>query len=325
MRALWIGVVGLTAACGGGERMYYLASTEGAINGVAMRSAPGLEQDAQVGMNDLTCLLGIGTGNVNQEWNYGDTQQERVLDVGWQGGQEVVAIRSPDTLHFQTNPTASTAESSSVPLVGVRDARLLDEGFVALTETEAGCAITWSDGTIVPIECPEVIASGPGTDVAIVGRDTGLDIVTPEGNVEQVYWEPVGFAAWDGLAEAIYAAEKDGESLMVLDADGSVRYDLDLGYPIVGLDAAEGVGKVIVAVDVADGGGLFLIDGNTGEILGSQYTPVGADDVSASLDGTSFAVADDEAVHFYGVGDTWEATGAALETWNESRPRNPTD
>lgn len=191
MRALWIGVVGLTAACGQGESMYYLASTTGDISGVVMRSAPGLEQDAQVGMNDLTCLLGIGTGRVNQEWNYGDVAQEKVLDVGWQGGQEVVAIQSPDTLHFQTNPTSSTAESSSVSVPGLRDARLLDEGFVAVTESESGCALTWSDGATVPIECPDTVAAGPGTDVAIVGRDTGLDIVTPEGNIETVSWEPI--------------------------------------------------------------------------------------------------------------------------------------
>ena len=324
MRALLIGVVGL-AACGKGETMYYLASTQGEISGVAMRSEPGLEQDAQVGMNDLTCLLGIGSGNVNQEWNYGDTAQEEVLDVAWQDGREVVAIKSVDTVHLQTNSSASTAESTDVGVPGVVDARLLDEGFVALVDSGTGCSVSWSDGASVPLEeCPESIAAGPGSDVAYVGSDSGLWSVSKD-DVQPIDDEESDLAAWDAASNSIYVAGTDLPELRILDPDGALVHELDLGYPIQSLDAQEGVGRVIAVVAVEEGGGIFLVDGVTGEVLSSQYTPIGPKEVSSSLDGRAFAIVDDDAVHFYGVGDGWEATGQALEGWEGTNPRNPTD
>ncbi len=328
MRWSVVSLLALAAGCSG-DSVFYLASTQGDINGVVMRSMPGLERDAQVGMNEVTCLLGIGTGQINTEWDY-PTSRERVEAVGWQQGEEVVAVMSDDQVHLQRNPNTRSAEHDTVAVPGVRQVRIYPEGFVALTETEAnGCAVSFhGDNRVdVPLEsCDGVtLAAGPGDDWTYVGADGGLSLVSPNGDLELLMNDGAGLVVWDDLSEALYVADPGDSVLRVIEPDGLTRYTVDVGHPITSIDAQQAVGRAVVSVSDAQAGGIFVIDGGTGEIVASQYTPVSAKDVSASLDGRAFALTTDEAVHFYAVGDYWEASAAAWETYQENRPRQQND
>lgn len=328
MRPIVLVALMLATGCADNGTLYFLATTAGPTNGVAMRSSPGMERDAQIGMNNVTCLIGVGTGTINQEWDYPSTS-EAVTDVHWQGQSEVVAVVAPDQVFLQTNLTRGEVTSAEYNVPRVEQVQLFDEGFVALSDSRGDCAVTFQgDAAItIPVDCAEgaTLAASDDSDQAFIGSSAGLNIVTAQGWQFQVSDRPSSLLNWDPTADVLYTAEPGGTELLILEEDGSPRHSVDFGHSITAVDSFSQVGHAVVTLEEDGYGAVYTVDGETGEIVLSQVIPSPVTEVYGATDGSSMAMVTPEAVHFYAVGSAWDMGLAAWETYEQVRPRDPSD
>lgn len=252
---------------------------------------------AQVGMAGSTCDIDITTGMIGTDYDY-EGNDEVVADAGIVNGVPSTLIISEDGLHIQEIDTWDIPDAD--PLDGVVDATLIDDGTVALADGDS-CDVVWSDAGSITVSSSACdsgsIAADSSSGTAFVSDENGLSIVTPEG--VQALGIDGDLFAWDSAAEVLYVAESGGVTVHGVEIDGTLRWSTEIQGIVTAVDTLGDQGAALIAAQTFSSGGLILeLDGFTGEILAETSTPSSAQNITASADGNTIAVANRGMVHF---------------------------
>jgi hypothetical protein len=252
------------------------------------------------GMLGTNCPFETQQGTVTGDYDLPE-QGEEVVDSGDLIGEDTVLLTLGDAAHLlEKSSGVYTHETLSFP--GLRDARLIRGGLVALVEDGERCRLEWTAGASEDSLCGSLDVHGEdGT--ALVWGPEGAAVY--DGTEARILDSLPSAAALDAASEAVYAAE---ESIVrAFDLDGMLRWEVaDLGGEVRGLTEAGATGAAAVFVALEDGRGkLLYLDGATGSIQASVLTPGVADMITVSADGSTVAMVRPHEAHFYRLSGEW--------------------
>ena len=109
--------------------------------------------------------------------------------------------------------------------------------------------------------------------------------------------------AWDASTDALYAAVEDSNVVRAVEADGQLRFEVELEGAVHDIQAIGNKGLMGVVTSYGkdshrSGGHFMTIDGYTGAITSSQSIPQAAS-FEVSKDGKRLAFVLDHTVHFF--------------------------
>ncbi|MCA9566333.1 MAG: hypothetical protein KC656_00750 [Myxococcales bacterium] len=300
-----IGTLALTAmvGCSGPDEvaLEHRSSQEVQARGLAFDEAGSI---ANVGMVNTTCNVNTQMGTVEADYDYGNSA-ETVTDGGelFSLGQ-VNIVLTPDEVHVTTPDIAPY--QASYPQAGVVDAGLTGDGFVAVADDGS---VSWSafDGTPVQ-DVTTGLSTASGADLVadrstgnvFLSADQGVFAVGRDGATFEVRSEP-GLVAWDASADALYVATPGTSTLEAYEADGTLRWAVDLDGTIQALTHMGSTGRAALSLDTSAGGEFVVVDGATGMVTSDIATPSAAQRLHVSGNGHVLAVTLPSAVHFFDI------------------------
>ncbi|MCA9492553.1 MAG: PQQ-like beta-propeller repeat protein [Myxococcales bacterium] len=130
-----------------------------------------------------------------------------------------------------------------------------------------------------------------------VGTPDGVVVVEPDG------WTRLDatgdLVAWDVAADALYLANAGEGVVRALEADGTLRWEADVGGAIRAVGELGSEGAAVVSVQRGDAGAVVFLDGTTGDVRADVKTPSAARDLVASGDGSVVGLVLKDETHFY--------------------------
>lgn len=259
-------------AWGGGEYEQYLRGTPQGmeqsasmwipVNGLAFQSN-GLRGVA--GMASMACRFESATGYVDIDLDPDYDDEETVQDGEDDGGGLVIVSSTRDAVQLIDFRDSGGGVTQTYSVSGVVDARLTDDGVVALRQG-ADCTVVRlgsGDTQTVGSDCA-------GFDVAADGRafvvaDGTVSIAHPSGAITET-GTPAELMAWDPVLEHLYTAIQGSDTVSAVTTGGTVVWSVTLDGRVSALDAMGDLGQVLVGLSVGSEGRLLVLDGATGGV-----------------------------------------------------------
>lgn len=292
-----LALVAMTACTTEDVTFQHQSSVQSQTRGVAMLSDMPA---AQLGMSGNTCQVDTSSGSIGNDVDTVPLEDDQVVDAL---GQDTLVIGEPGV--FVLEQGAWSVDNATVNASNVIDAKFTDDGIVALREPGATHTVDWygqngqRDGSVT---LPDgdyfgtiTVDSNSGT--VYVPGENGVVVATPDG--ASSVGESANLAAWDAAANVLYTAQAGLTVVSALETDGTVRWTVDLGTPVVSLD--DMTGNAAVMTGDAAAGELIVLNGDTGEIVSALDTPSAADEIMVGNNGRSMAMILRNEVHFFGV------------------------
>jgi len=235
--------------------------------------------------------------------DYYDPGDDTVSDGGWFNGAEVFVTFTPGRVNI--HPVGSGSTSDSFGVDAVTDARLTDDGFVAMSRSFTGCMIGWYDSQGALDDATVFGSQGASCDGSLaVDRATGTVWVgSPEGVLEI---DPAGITLVDSTPSAqvafeggLYIGGADG-LLRSLAVDGSAGWVSQLDGPIEALAVDPTQGVLFAAVDSFERR-LIAIDSADAIVLGGISYSASAQGIALSGSGYRLALDTSSGVEFYNL------------------------
>ena len=257
-------------------------------------------EQSQVGMLQTTCEVDTSYAGIGNDYDYTDFD-EVVID----SGDDKFLVLTPGNI-FITDP--QNPDEVGYPVAGVVDAELSGAGFVGLVPvtTEGDCALHWNDGLAdasvatlgVDCDADSTIETDAQTGMSFVSTTSGIYQVSRQGSVVQLDDSSNAQIAWDGAADALYAAT--GSTVTALEVNGGERWSVDLDGTITALSNMGSEANATVSLMTSEGAGSFVIlSGATGAIESQLPTPSSADTMSVSGNGRVLALTLPGVVHYF--------------------------
>lgn len=255
---------------------------------------------AIAGMIGATCEIDAETGGIGADWDAAQGEDDVVVDAGDETGLIIggsgVFVLDPE-LGILPGPAGR----------GFTDARLLeDDGIVALQATGSSCVVRHDVAgnetatTVTDAACPAGFDADPSTGTAWVGGPDAVFVVGADGTVTEQ--DGGDLLAWDATEQVLYAAIAGETWVRATEADGAVRWTVELDGAVTALTDMGAVGAVAVTVERGDGtGAIVILDGATGAVSSEVDSPSAADDLTASSGGDRLAVILRNEVHLFAV------------------------
>lgn len=310
MRILTIAsLLALATACTGSWSDDYFDYGDELGSGVVYTSSRGVAindagTDAQIGMYGTTCVADAQTGAVGDDYDF-PSSAESVTDAGQIAGSDAVAVVSSEGAHVIVEPGSWTESTvADFPVDAAVDAQIVPDGLVILAEDfDEGCQVTWTGShaseDLDPAFCSglNTLAVDPDTGRAIVGNEFGVVSVTP-GEGATPLADSGDLIAQDRYAGLTYIAQTGESWVMGVEADGSVRWEVDLSGSVLSLSDLGWRESAVALVNTDGSSEVVRIDAETGDMSLLEELPLGAREVVTSDDGRTFAVIRPNEVRF---------------------------
>lgn len=270
-------------------------------------------RSSHVGMFSTTCEVSTQYAMIGDDFDY-DSEQDVVVDLTERPGVGLTAIViTPGKVNVTTPDLFNW--STSYDVLGVVDARITDEGFVAaVVPPVAGsaCGLTWFDTSGQPVasvaslgvECTAdtSITTDATTGTTWVSTADGVVRVTRDGSLLAIDGAAFAKVVWDSSAEVLYVGGLGADTLHGFEFDGAQRWSAELAGGITALASMGTSGSAAVSIELADGSGEFVVvNGVTGEVGADLPTPSAAQALDVSGDGNVLAVTLASAVHYFDI------------------------
>ncbi len=284
-------------------RLAYQSSLGMRTNGVALHDEGDI---GHAGMAGTNCPFETKNGGVTGDYQL-PGEGEQIQDHGDSDlGEETVLLVLGDNVFLLEKSTGSYRHET-IEVTDVDQARLFDDGIVATRQSGDQCEVAWVsagmvDGT-ASAACGAGLTVDPHTGLAFVGTRDGVTVV--DGTSEVAAEAAGDLLAWDATTEATYVATAGDSVVSAIEADGTLRWQADVGSAVRAIADAGIFEAAAVVVEHSDGtGGVIYLDGWTGEQRGAIATPEPARSAHVAASGRMIAVESNDDVHFYNVDRT---------------------
>ncbi|MCB9796692.1 MAG: hypothetical protein H6741_28670 [Alphaproteobacteria bacterium] len=292
----------LTACASGpqeGTAITWRSTFEGSTKGLVLHK----DGDAgHAGMFGTNCPFDTWTGQVTGDYDLPDSDEDVQDGEETELGGITLAAVIPGTVHV-LDKTGGEYSHVSLPLPGVTQGRLTEDGVVGMTED---CALSWVglDGalrrSVTLSACEAGLETEPATGLTLVA---GSPARLTDGNFVTEAEASGDLVAFDGAAQAFYVARSGEARLSALELDGSLRWSVETSGPVTALDDGGETGAAGVVLELAEGGAVAFFDGLTGARTRFAETPSAADDLSVSGNGQVVALVRPQQAFFFELGE----------------------
>lgn len=258
---------------------------------------------AQIGMVGNTCQADTNTGMIGTDIDVATGAEESPVDAST---TETLVIAEQGAYVVDQNSWGMER-----PVVEANDivaAQFTDDGIVTLSDNGGTTTVDWFGNNGQP-EGSVTLPAGDYNTGLTVDKSTGVVyvpgtdgvVVASQDDGATTLADGASLAAWDATANVLYVATEGMTEVRALEVDGSTRWTVDVGAPVVSIDDMGPQGAAAVMVGDQSAGELVVLDGATGAVVASMSTPSAAQQVMVGNNGRSMAMVLPNEVHFFSV------------------------
>lgn len=296
MRKMMIALAVLPfAACSDGVTFDLTSTMEAQTRGVAMFN---WNDQGVAGMLDQTCSFDIAEGRVLGDLVDLPGTDDRVVDGD--GAQALV------TSGGDVWSVSDWGETFAVATPGqVVDAAFTRDGVASISANAGGCAVHFADGSqasidLAGMDCSsaslestrssEFVFVADGTSVVRVDQATTLEIE-----------RGADLLSFDDGANILVIANSNGSDIRGVDVNGNTEWTVTVDGIVDSIDSMGWERFTVASFTTSDGSSeIVVLNSNSGDVHAQVDVPDTVD-VTASPDGTTVALDDGGAIHFYDV------------------------